>query len=131
MARLLRMASIVTQTHRLKPALRSLARESRKVQVLYISGLVRPQVSLFVRPALTPAAQHQHKRAFWYPTVLFLPGFEVGHYGIAVPSGKTQLREALRDALRAVIADGSYDQVLSKWNVSAGALKTAAINGGS
>jgi len=63
--------------------------------------------------------------------VVGTPGFEVGHYGIAVPSGKTQLREALRDALRAVIADGSYDQVLSKWNVSAGALKTAAINGGS
>ena len=32
---------------------------------------------------------------------------------------------------QAIIADGSYDQVLTKWNVSLGALKTAAINGGS
>jgi polar amino acid transport system substrate-binding protein len=55
----------------------------------------------------------------------------VGSYGIAVLHSNRQLRDRLQRALRAIIADGTYDQVLAKWNVSAGALKTAAINGGS
>jgi polar amino acid transport system substrate-binding protein len=42
----------------------------------------------------------------------------------------TELRDALQAALKAVIADGTYDQILAKWNVTAGALKTAAINSG-
>jgi polar amino acid transport system substrate-binding protein len=54
----------------------------------------------------------------------------VGFYGIAVDAEDTRLRDALRDALRAVIDDGTYDRILAKWNLSAGALKTAAINGG-
>jgi len=60
-----------------------------------------------------------------------VPGIGPGNYGIAVPSKHTQLRDALQAALKAVIADGTYDQILSKWNVTAGALKTATINGGS
>ena len=34
-------------------------------------------------------------------------------------------------ALKAIIADGTYDSILAKWHVTAGALKTAALNGGS
>jgi len=60
-----------------------------------------------------------------------VPGIGPGSYGIAVPTKNTQLRDALQAALKAVIADGTYDQILQKWNVTAGALKTAAINGGS
>jgi polar amino acid transport system substrate-binding protein len=60
-----------------------------------------------------------------------VPGIGPGEYGIAVPSKDTQLRDALQAALKAIIADGTYDQVLTKWNVTAGALKTATINGGS
>jgi polar amino acid transport system substrate-binding protein len=60
-----------------------------------------------------------------------VPGIAPGDYGIAVPSKNTQLRDALQAALKAVIADGTYDQILTKWNVTAGALKTATINGGS
>jgi polar amino acid transport system substrate-binding protein len=52
-------------------------------------------------------------------------------YGIAVPKANTQLRDAMQAALKAIIADGTYDQILVKWNVSAGALKTAGINGAS
>jgi len=55
----------------------------------------------------------------------------IGAYGIAVPTENTALRDRLRDALRALIDDGSYDRILNRWNVSAGALKTAALNGGS
>ena len=62
--------------------------------------------------------------------VVGAPGFQVGQYGIAVPKEKTSLRDALRAALQAVIADGTYDGILQKWNVGGGALKTAALNGG-
>ena len=60
-----------------------------------------------------------------------VPGIGPGSYGIAVLKSNTQLRDALRAALKAVITDGTYDRILTKWNVTAGALKTAAINGGS
>jgi polar amino acid transport system substrate-binding protein len=60
-----------------------------------------------------------------------VPGIGPGSYGIAVLKTNTQLRDALQAALKAVIADGTYDQILAKWNVTAGALKTAAINTGS
>ena len=51
-------------------------------------------------------------------------------YGIGVRKDDVVLRDVIRDALVAIIADGTYDRVLAKWGVSQGALKTAAINGG-
>ena len=51
-------------------------------------------------------------------------------YGIGVRKDDVALRDALREALVAIIADGTYDEVLAKWDVTQGALKTAAINGG-
>lgn len=54
---------------------------------------------------------------------------DLAQYGIAVPSDNTQLRDAIQAALKAVIADGTYEQILAKWGASAGALKTAPING--
>ena len=51
-------------------------------------------------------------------------------YGIGVRKDDVALRDAFRDALLAIIADGTYDTVLAKWDVSQGALKTATINGG-
>ncbi len=53
-----------------------------------------------------------------------------GPYGIGVPKDQAQLRDAIQAALQAIIADGTYDTVLAKWNATGGALKTAAINGG-
>ena len=50
-------------------------------------------------------------------------------YGIAVPKANTQLRDSMQAALKAIIADGTYDKILANWNVAAGALNTAAING--
>ncbi len=51
-----------------------------------------------------------------------------GPYGIGLRKDDTQLRDALQAALKQIIADGSYDQALKKWNVTAGALKTAAVS---
>jgi polar amino acid transport system substrate-binding protein len=56
--------------------------------------------------------------------------FQSAPYGIAFSKDNTQLRDAVQLALKAIIGDGTYDQILSKWGVSAGALKTADINGG-
>lgn len=64
-------------------------------------------------------------------TAVDVPGIGPGNYGIAVLKTNTQLRDALQAALKEVIADGTYDQILTKWGVTAGALKTAVINAGS
>ncbi|MFF6997253.1 ABC transporter substrate-binding protein [Streptomyces sp. NPDC008313] len=55
---------------------------------------------------------------------------EAAPYGIAVAKSNTQLRDALQAALDAVIKDGTYDKVISKWGVADGAVKAARINGG-
>ncbi|SDN24307.1 ABC transporter substrate-binding protein [Actinacidiphila guanduensis] len=56
---------------------------------------------------------------------------DAGPFGIALDKSNTQLRDALKEALDAIIADGSYGKVLQKWNASIGAVKSATINGGS
>ncbi|MEU1258354.1 ABC transporter substrate-binding protein [Streptomyces chartreusis] len=55
---------------------------------------------------------------------------EAAPYGIAVAKNNTQLRDALKAALDAVIANGEYDKVIKKWGVEDGAVQEAAINGG-
>src|SRR5262245_45237560 len=52
-----------------------------------------------------------------------------GPYGIGVRKDDAELQTALQEALRSIIEDGSYDRVLSKWNVTDGALKTATLTG--
>jgi polar amino acid transport system substrate-binding protein len=59
-----------------------------------------------------------------------VPGIGPGNYGIAVLKTNPKLRDALQATLKSVIADGTYDQILTKWNVTAGALKTAPIDAG-
>jgi polar amino acid transport system substrate-binding protein len=48
-------------------------------------------------------------------------------YGIAVPKG-TGMDDAVLAALKALIADGTYKQILTKWGVGDGAISTPAIN---
>ncbi len=55
---------------------------------------------------------------------------EAGPYGIAVRKDDTQLRDALQAAVQAIIADGTYKQVLDKWQVGKGAVTKVTINGG-
>ncbi|MFC5724801.1 ABC transporter substrate-binding protein [Streptomyces gamaensis] len=52
-------------------------------------------------------------------------------YGIALPKEQTQLRDALKEALDAIIKNGEYQKILNKWGVADGALKEARVNGGS
>ncbi|KOG42166.1 ABC transporter substrate-binding protein [Streptomyces decoyicus] len=52
-------------------------------------------------------------------------------YGIAVPKGKQQLRDALQAALELAIKNGSYAKVLDKWDVKDAAVKKVELNGGS
>ncbi|MFJ8541292.1 ABC transporter substrate-binding protein [Streptomyces sp. NPDC093586] len=55
---------------------------------------------------------------------------EAAPYGIAVAKDNTQLRDALKAALDAVIANGEYKKIMDKWGVAEGAVAQATINGG-
>jgi polar amino acid transport system substrate-binding protein len=56
---------------------------------------------------------------------------DAGPFGIGVDKSNTQLRDALKAAMDAIIADGTYGKVLQKWNATSGAIQQTAINGGS
>lgn len=56
--------------------------------------------------------------------------FDVVPYGIAVAKTNVQFRDAVRQALLAVVADGTYDKLLKKWGLGVGALRFASINAG-
>lgn len=50
--------------------------------------------------------------------------------GIPVPKSNPQLRDAVQAALKKVIASGTYDALLAKWNLTDQALRDAPINQG-
>jgi polar amino acid transport system substrate-binding protein len=53
-----------------------------------------------------------------------------GPFGIAVNKDNKQLRDALKDALDAIIKNGEYEKVLEKWDVKNSAVTEATINAG-
>ncbi|MGW4945768.1 transporter substrate-binding domain-containing protein [Actinoplanes sp. NPDC004185] len=58
------------------------------------------------------------------------PQIEAIPYGIGIAKDRKELATAVQTALYALINDGSYDELLAKWKVKEGALRTGAINGG-
>jgi len=52
-------------------------------------------------------------------------------YGLAVAKSNTGLQQALQKAIQAMMDDGTYKQILSKWGVETGAITQATINGAS
>lgn len=64
------------------------------------------------------------------------PKFEVvgeqidaGPYGIGMRRGDTKLHAALQAAMQEIVANGTYDRVLAKWDVEQGARKSATLVG--
>ncbi|MDJ1135525.1 ABC transporter substrate-binding protein [Streptomyces iconiensis] len=55
---------------------------------------------------------------------------ESAPYGIAVSKENEKLRDALKEALAAIIKDGSYKKALEKWGVEDGGVDEAKVNSG-
>jgi polar amino acid transport system substrate-binding protein len=49
-------------------------------------------------------------------------------YGYVVPKNQTEFAQALADAVKALIADGSYERALKKWGVEGGAITDPTVN---
>ncbi|MFJ2827476.1 ABC transporter substrate-binding protein [Streptomyces sp. NPDC087263] len=56
--------------------------------------------------------------------------YDAGPFGIVLSKKNTELRDVLKEAVDAIIADGSYKKVLEKWGAESGAIDKSAINGG-
>lgn len=50
-------------------------------------------------------------------------------YGIGFRKDDESLMQSFQEALKALISDGTYAELLKKWDISAASLTTAAING--
>ncbi len=50
--------------------------------------------------------------------------------GIAFQAENTQLRDAVAAALKKVIADGTYDELIKKWKLDLSAYKQVSIDAG-
>lgn len=50
-------------------------------------------------------------------------------YGIAVAKGQGTFKDAILAAIKALMANGQYTQILSKWGVQSGAISNPVING--
>jgi polar amino acid transport system substrate-binding protein len=57
--------------------------------------------------------------------------YESAPYGAAISKQLPQVRDAVKTALEQLIADGTYDTILKKYDIEQGALKTPTINAGS
>ncbi len=71
-----------------------------------------------------PYAQHNEPGKY---RILGAP-FTVGYQGIAFRKDDTALREAVTDALRGIIADGTYAAVLAKYGLSGNAVAEPLLN---
>jgi polar amino acid transport system substrate-binding protein len=54
--------------------------------------------------------------------------YDSAPYGYVVKKDQTDFAQALSGALAALVSDGTYKQILSKWGVDAGAITNPAVN---
>ncbi|MFD2090487.1 ABC transporter substrate-binding protein [Blastococcus deserti] len=54
--------------------------------------------------------------------------YEAAPYGYVVPQAQTEFAEALAGAVRALIDEGAYTEVLENWGVEAGAIDDPTVN---
>lgn len=54
--------------------------------------------------------------------------YDSAPYGYVVPKDATQFAQALQGAVKALITDGTYQKVLQRWSVQAGAITDPQIN---
>jgi polar amino acid transport system substrate-binding protein len=58
------------------------------------------------------------------------PPFKVVLYGIVVSKKNPALRVAVQNALKSIVADGTYDKLLAKWGLTQSALRSIPVNAG-
>jgi polar amino acid transport system substrate-binding protein len=54
--------------------------------------------------------------------------YDSAPYGYAVGKTRTEFANVIAEAVKALIADGTYKTILDKWGVTAGAIDTPAVN---
>jgi polar amino acid transport system substrate-binding protein len=54
--------------------------------------------------------------------------YDSAPYGYVVKKDQTDFAQAIADAVKALIADGNYTKVLTKWGVQAGAITDPSVN---
>jgi polar amino acid transport system substrate-binding protein len=74
----------------------------------------------------SPVAAYQVKKSAGQFKLTGQP-YGTAPYGIAIPKN-TGLDKPILDAVKAIMANGTYNQILSKWGIQSGAIKTPAIN---
>jgi polar amino acid transport system substrate-binding protein len=54
--------------------------------------------------------------------------YDAAPYGYVVEKDQTEFAQAIADAVKALITDGTYKTILEKWGVQAGAIDNPAVN---
>ena len=54
--------------------------------------------------------------------------YDSAPYGYVLPKDQNDFGDAIAGAVKALIADGSYQKILDKWGVTAGAITSPAVN---
>jgi polar amino acid transport system substrate-binding protein len=54
--------------------------------------------------------------------------YESAPYGYVLPKNETDFGSAIASAVQALIADGTYNKILTKWGVQAGAITNPTVN---
>jgi len=83
----------------------------------------RAQVSM----ADSPVAAYQVKQSNGAFALSGMP-YGTAPYGIAIPKGNG-MAKPVQDAVKALIADGTYNKILTTWGVQAGAITDPAVDG--